>query len=96
MKDHGTNSILRSQSVEDMKSFSWNAVFAELTEHAPTLLLILRACTKTRVERSNVRAVIGACAAMLLKHRYDRMSMFQKLVSVILYAGHCSKLVRKY
>lgn len=89
-----THSILRSQSAEPMKSFSWDAVINELLQHAPTLLFILRACTQTRVERSNVKAVIGTCAVILLKHRYDRMSMFQKIVSIILYAGHCSKQVR--
>ena len=35
------------------------------------------------------------CAAILLKFRYDEMSVAQKLIISILYAGHCGMQVRK-
>ena len=37
-------------------------------------------------------SIIGVCAVILLKQRH-KMSMFQKIVSIVLYAGHTSKQV---
>ena len=52
-----TNSILRSQSQEDLKTFTWSRLLAELSVHAPILYSILRAATKVKRERSNTDAV---------------------------------------
>ena len=38
MVSDSTNSLLKSQEVEQMKSFSWASVLDELTNNAPTLL----------------------------------------------------------
>ena len=62
-----------------------------LFKNAPTLLAFLQAYTKTRVARSNTKAVVGTCAAIIFKHRQPKMR--QKVVSQILYAGHASKKV---
>ena len=65
-------------------------------EHAPTLLAILYSCTKTKQPKSNREGVIGMCAALLFKLRYHCMSLVQKLVCTMLYAGHSGKQVSKY
>ena len=54
-------------------------------------IIILSSITKTKSERANQNAIIGMCATILLKHRYSKMSLVQKIISTILYAGHTSK-----
>lgn len=93
MCTHDVNSILRQTSCESLGNFQWCNLISELQQHAPTLMTILNACTKTRRYRKNKNGVIGMCAAMLLKFRYNRMSLVQKLISTILYAGHSGKQV---
>lgn len=83
-------SMLRSQS---LKEFTWSAFMRELSTNAPVLLTLLKSCTHTRIPRQNRDAVIGVCCAILLKFRYSKMSLFHKIVSVILYAGSSGKQV---
>ena len=68
----------------------WEQLMLELKTHAPTLLAILQSgCS--RLDRKNVDGVIGMCCAMILKMHYCRMSLVQKIVSVILVMGHSSQ-----
>lgn len=48
---------------------------------------------KTRKPRSNRTGLVGMCVAMLLKHRFHRMSLVHKIMGLILYAGHSGKQV---
>ena len=88
-----TQSILRTQSLSNNPRFSWSAIYCEIQLHAPLLFNLLLSMTKTRQARSNRKAVICVCAAVLLKYRFSKMSLLQKVVSLILYAGHSSKQV---
>lgn len=92
MVSHNTNSILHSP-VSSMKCFTWDTLLDELKKYAPTFLHLLNSLTKTKSKRPNEKAVIGICAAILLKHRDPTMSLIQKITSIILYAGHTSKQV---
>lgn len=92
---HNVDSILRQTSCESLSNFQWTDLIGELQKYAPTLMTVLKACTKTRRHRRNRNGVIGMCAAMLLKFRYNRMSLVQKLISTILYTGHSGKQVSK-
>ena len=91
-----TNSILGSQLVCDLKEFTWDKLFEELSFNAPILLSILRDCTQTRRPRTNRSAVIGMCFAILLKYRYLKVNLIQKIISMILYAGDSTKQVIYY
>ena len=91
-------SLLRQTSL----SFSWDAIVSDIEMHAPTLYGVLRVCAEVRkrqkgVKRAhsqvNLRAVIGVCGAVFLRNRSARMNLFQQLVSVVLSAGHASKMV---
>ena len=94
MCSDNTKSSLQSQSKEKLTSgLSWDQLHSELSKNAPTLLSFLQACTKTRVARPNTKAVVGVCAAIILKHRQPKMNLLQKIISLILYAGHASKKV---
>ena len=94
MCSDNTKSFLQSQSKEKLTTgLSWDQLHSELSKNAPTLLSFLQACTKTRVARPNTKAVVGVCAAIILKHRQPKMNLLQKIISLILYAGHASKKV---
>lgn len=93
MCTHNVDSILQQASCESLINFQWINLISELQKHAPTLMTILNACTKTRRQRENRNGVIGMCAAVLLNFRHNRMSLVQKLISTILYAGHSGKQV---
>ena len=82
------SSILRSQRVTGLKEFSWEKLLNELKASAPIFFSILCECTHTRGHRLNEAAVVGMCAAIILKHRYPMMCLVQKVLSLILYAGH--------
>jgi len=73
--------------------FDWNNLKAELSVNAPIFLSILEACTPTIRPQTNSTAVIGLCAALILKHRFTKMCLLQKIISLILYAGHSDKQV---
>lgn len=93
MCSDSTSSILRQQSVSELKEFSWEKLLAELRANAPVFLSIVRECTRTRRLRPNQDAVLGMCAAILLKHRFSKMSLVQKILSLVLYGGHSGKQV---
>ncbi len=83
-------SILQSQ---DLKCFTWDKLLLEVSEHSPILYSILQSCTHTRRPRHNRNGIIGMCCAILLKFRYGKMSLVQRMVSLILYAGSSGKQV---
>ena len=57
---------------------------------------ILEGCTETKVTRVNRKAVMGMCVVLLLKHRFMKMCLVQKIISLILYAGQANKQVHMY
>ena len=93
VSDH-TSSVLRNQNTESMENFTWDPLLDELQVHAPYLFQLLSSFTQTKSERENQMAIIGVCASILLKHRYSKMSLVQKVISLLLYTGHASKQVR--
>ena len=88
-----TNSIHKSQSMSDLRNFSWDTQLKELSIKAPTLLSILQSCTYMFTPRQNRNATIGLCCSLLLKYRYSKICIVQKVISVILAAGSSRKLV---
>ena len=87
-------SILRSNNIEHIKHFQWAQIIDEAKECMPVLLCVLKKCTETPTQRENENAIIGLIISLLAKHRRPQASLFQKVVSLILYSGHCSKRVR--
>ena len=81
--------------IKSFKNFSWKDLILEMKHHSPTLLSLLTSFNKTtqKRSRSNPECIIGICTAILCKHRCNRMSFLQKLLSVMLYSGHTTKQV---
>ena len=86
-------SILHSKATDSLKNFTWEKLLDEVRESAPILVKFLQSCTKTRKPRRNQDAIIGVLVAIMCKHRQPMLSLFQQLVSPILYSGHASKRV---
>ena len=89
------NSLQQSNSEDHIANFPWNKLFFEITENCPTLLSLLLHVTSTKRETKRVRqnnlTVVVVC--MLSKFHHLRMSIFQRLISVLLYAGHVGTMV---
>ena len=88
-----TNSAFHQTKPIDVRSFSWKHLEGELQQRASFLYCILMSLTETRSSRSNRSAIICVIVAVILKFRYPKMSLIQKVISCVLYAGHCSKQV---
>lgn len=97
-------SILRDMSRDGYAKFSWDSLITELEKHAPVLLQFLTGCVHVqRRVRKKVKkncspkknSIVGLCAAILLRNRNTHMNLFQRIISVILDAGHASKRVSK-
>lgn len=86
-------STLLYQSKQSITDFDWKQVEREMATRCPLLLKILTAATRTRSERANRTTTIVMCLAMIVKHRNPNVNLLQKIISLILYAGHCSKQV---
>ena len=82
-------SVLRDSSREAMQSFTWDSLVNELQENAPTFLQLLRGCIRMKRRYVSKRgrsyivtenAIIGLCAAILLRHRNTRMNLVQRII----------------
>lgn len=80
----GSQSILCSQSADELRNFRYDIIHDELQQKAPYLLSFFMAATQTRTYRHNRIAVVCTCAMIILKYRFKRLSLFQKLISLVL------------
>ncbi len=86
-------SILKDSDTDALKEFTWDALLCELHQNAPVLATLLCKATETRTPRENRNAIVEMCASIILKHRNSKINLVQKIISLILYAGHSSKEV---
>ena len=84
---------LHNKSAAILRQFTWDSLMKELTQHAPTLLHVLKGCTLTSRKKENQDAMICLCAAILLRFRNRNMNLLRRILSLILYAGYSAKLV---
>ena len=97
-------SCLRQKTLGALENLSWEKLNAELRLTAPTFHRILEGCVKIR-RRKQVTdrarkarpprnsAVLGVCAALLLRHRNRNLNLVQRIISLILHSGHSGKKV---
>ncbi len=92
--------------MESVKRFSWNLLAKELESKAPTLYGVLSVCVDvrrrkrkrktTKQKSSSNTAMLGVCAAILLRHRNQKMNLLQRIITLIFHSGHASKQVYIY
>ena len=83
---------LLNKSKESLSSFSWDSFYEVLKVQAPTILAFLDACV-FQSSSLNTKVVVGVCAAILAKARRPAASLFQHIISIILYSGHSGQKV---
>ena len=88
-------SMQRSHDSNTLKQFNWDAIVDEANKHAPNLTLILMECTRSGRKKSKAeqKSIVGLCLSLLCKHRNPKMTLFQRILSLVLYAGHSAKQV---
>lgn len=97
-------SCLQQKTLSALQNFSWERLHEELKFKAPTLYRVLQGCVNvhrreregrkgSRTYRPSDSAVLGVCAALLLRHRNQRLNLLQRIISLILHSGHAGKLV---
>ena len=88
-------SVLRSNSIQDLKSFKWLKLLSERKKEAPILYKVLAAIANYSKAKASLRPFIGAAGAILLKGRNQRMSAVQHVVGLCLFLGRTRKKVSK-
>ena len=95
-------SILRRKPTsESLNTFSWKDISKELNERSPLLLQILKECLtrkrrktkKKQTKRIDDDTIASLCAGIILRHRNSRMTLMQRIMSLLLYSEHTTKLV---
>ena len=84
------NSFLRN-SVAPVKEFEWEAVYDELYQNMPTLMLILSKVIPNSEGRKPLQCMI---VSQLLKTRHPHMCLVQRVVSVMMYGNGVAKQVQ--
>jgi len=93
------NSILRRKGKEDLLNFSWDALLQEWEKQAPIFFNFLKSSVSTPAVKNaqpiadKTIAPVCMAGAILLKTRSQSMSALQRIVSMLLNAGHVSKQV---
>ena len=96
------SSSLRINTPNALRSFTWEGLVKELEKLSPTFYQVLKECVYRRRRRVshqgvsyrvNDNAVIGVCAAILLRHHNTHLNLEQRIVSTLLYSGHAPKQV---
>ena len=70
----------------------------EAAKYSPTSMELLTGCAQKSLKayKENQKSVIGVCLSLLCKYQNPKMTLFQRMLSLILYAGHSAKKVRTH
>jgi hypothetical protein len=78
---------------KDLLCFDWGSILKTSMTHSPWLYQILAVSLKSNNPRKNLQPIITMIISLLTYFRNPAVNTLQKIVSVILYSGHCSKQV---
>lgn len=88
----GDTCLLRSKLTDSILTIDWEALHRELCDKAPLLMSVLESVTPTKRQPCK-KAALCMCASVLLFAHTKNMSLIQRVISILLYAGHASKQV---
>ena len=87
--------ILQMKNKTALENFTWETVWSELEQKAPTLTEILHGLAPTSKQGSeHIKPALSVCASILLKLRNDKVNLVQSVISLVMKAGHASKQAR--
>ena len=85
--------MLRNTSDVSLTHFSWESIWVEVSNKAPTLISILTNCLPVET-KPDKKPIICVCAALICKLRNQKMCHMQSAISLLLHAGHAGSQVR--
>lgn len=89
------DSILWLKLKPALEIFSWETVWLELQQIAPTLMaLLVGLLPPSKAELDSCRPPLCMCASILLKLTNSKVNLAQTVISLILKAGHATKQVK--
>ena len=83
---------LRNKSIESMTDIEWDYIYSELASKAPLLMSTAEAAPIGKYPQR--KPVVCMSISILLFSRNKTMSLVQRVIAMILFAGHASKNVR--
>lgn len=86
-------SVMLGSSPKEMCEFNMQNFIEEAKEHAPILVDILESLTQSRITTVNQSAIMTMILASLCRCKRPKMSLLHKIISIIMYFGHCTKKV---
>lgn len=86
------NSCFTDKGLSAIERFDWTVLVAKLKRAAPSFYSLLDVCTprKSGLQKD---IVIIVCGSILLRSHSSKANLFQRLVSVLLFASHAPKQV---
>lgn len=93
LEKKGTPSVLsvrQDSCVEALNNFSWEKVLVEMKDRSPVVLHVLATISK---QPSAVPAVCFGYAVLMYQRNF-KLGMLQKLLTILLGSGGCSRRVR--
>ena len=88
--------LQRARDSSTLQGFNWDAIVDEATEHAPNLVQLLGECTKRKKSEITQKSMIGMLLSLLCKNHNPKITLFQRMISLVMYAGHSAKKVSTY
>ena len=95
LEKKGTPSVLnvrQDSCVEALNNFSWGKVMVEMRDRSPDVLDVLATISK-QPSVSHVPAVCFSYAVLMYQRNF-KLGMLQKLLTILLGSGGCSRRVR--
>lgn len=95
LEKKGTPSVLnvrQDSCVEALNNFSWEKVMVEMRDQSPDVLDVLATISK-QPSVSHVPAVCFSYAVLMYQRNF-KLGMLQKLLTILLGSGGCSRRVR--
>ena len=84
------DSILRRKDLSSLKCFSWSEIIEEAKVHAPFMHNLLFNCSP---DHQHKEYILGFIISLICSLQWKNINLPQRVISLILYAGHCSKQV---
>ncbi len=91
--DNFSSSLLQ-QDASDFRTFDFNIVIQEAKRCTPTLHQLLTQFLRKKSVKRDDSAILATLICIMAYHHRNRINLFQKIVSLLQHAGHCSKMVR--
>ena len=93
------NSLFRTKVKDNLTTYNWKSLSADLQRTAPLLSTILQKSLETNrqnVYKPNKDVLVAVIAGVMLRNCSQRANFLQCVISLLLYSNHCPKHAGMY